>query len=93
MGKGTKNRATAERTASEKDAVKSPRVFSLAFPIRAFPHYLNAWNRLKGRYICSQFRDSFIELFVKLLWILSLTEPKTSVVTFSDGILTSEPAE
>ena len=54
MGKGSKNRATAGRTAREKDAGKmdgqraresppfsqSPRVFSLA--LRAFPHYLNA---------------------------------------------------
>ena len=53
-GKGAKKRATARRTASEKDAGKwtplspvSPRFFhSLFRPVRAFPHYLKAWNRL-----------------------------------------------
>ena len=56
MGKGAKNRVTARRTASEKNAGKmnghpvSPH-FLLAFSSTrlsppAFPHYLNAWDRL-----------------------------------------------
>ena len=50
VGKAAKYRATARRTASEKDAGKMdgqspPRFFHSLSPVRAFPHYLNAWNR------------------------------------------------
>ena len=57
MGKGTKNRATARRTASEKKAGKMdrersplpslPAFFRSLSPVRAFHHYLNAWDRLR----------------------------------------------
>ena len=56
VGKGARNRATAWRTASEKKAGKMdgelpplpslPAFFRSLCPVRAFPHYLNAWGRL-----------------------------------------------
>ena len=61
MRKGAKNRTMARRTACEKDAEKwtdsvGPSLlafFHSLFPIRAFPHYLNAWNRLvSGQLLC-----------------------------------------
>ena len=53
MGESAKNRATARRTARENDEEKKkwtlpslPAFFHSLSPVRAFPHYPNAWNRL-----------------------------------------------
>ena len=44
VGKAAKNRATPRRTATEKNS--GPRVFHSLSPVRAFPHYQNARDRL-----------------------------------------------
>ena len=63
MGKGAKNRATVRiRTACEKDAGKMEGqrgFFHQLFPLRAFPHYLNAWDRLRGETLFVHFSRVF----------------------------------